>query len=63
MCEATTDDAYFCLSNEWGTDEPSRSIIINDVVFAVRQNLWNFLNEARHPQSRYCYVWPWIYAI
>jgi hypothetical protein len=52
---------YHCLSYAWGEPEPCRTIMVNGKRFTVRQNLYDFLCEARtsiRPSPRW-----WIDAI
>lgn len=34
---------YVALSYVWGPPQPTRDILVNGQMFAIRQNLWNFL--------------------
>ncbi|OAK94213.1 hypothetical protein IQ06DRAFT_182421, partial [Phaeosphaeriaceae sp. SRC1lsM3a] len=43
----TIEAPYTCLSYRWGAPDPSSSILINGQLFAVRQNLLDFLDMAR----------------
>lgn len=43
----TIEASYMCLSYRWGPPEPSNNILINGQLFAVRQNLLDFLDMAR----------------
>jgi hypothetical protein len=43
---------YTCLSYMWGIDPPSKWIVVNGKKFAVRENLWSFLNVARTKYPR-----------
>jgi hypothetical protein len=47
MIVTTPDDQYTCLSYVWGDDTSGQWILVNGQKFWVRQNLWNFLNQAR----------------
>jgi hypothetical protein len=47
MIVTTPDDQYTCLSYVWGDDTSGQWILVNGQRFWVRQNLWNFLNQAR----------------
>jgi hypothetical protein len=38
-----SEDSYDCLSYRWGNDAPSNRILINDKVYLVRDNLYQFL--------------------
>ncbi|KAH6873337.1 heterokaryon incompatibility protein-domain-containing protein [Alternaria rosae] len=51
---------YTALSYEWGPPQPTKKILLNGEPFIIRENLWNFLNQAR----RYRKSWEfWIDAI
>ena len=39
---------YVCLSYMWGPQAAQKSILIDGRLFRVRDNLWKFLNRARH---------------
>ena len=41
------DDVHTCLSYTWGDEADQQLIKINDKVFRVRQNLYQFLKQAR----------------
>jgi len=59
---ASTASTYLCLSYVWGAEDNCQLILVNDQRFRIRQNLYNFLEEAKqHPQ--WPYVWFWIDAI
>lgn len=53
-------DEYICLSYTWGIDEASNTIPINNQRFLVRDNLRNFLLEARRKRVDHLL---WIDAI
>lgn len=40
--------SYIALSYMWGTDEPTKEILIEDKLFKVRSNLAQFLTRAQH---------------
>lgn len=53
--EMTADGAgpeYTCLSYVWGPETPTRSILINDKSFTVRENLWDFLHANSPPADQ-----------
>lgn len=52
--------SYSCLSYVWGTGPTNRSILINGAFFYVKQNLYDFLERARH---RFTHMLIWIDAI
>lgn len=47
---------YTALSYVWGPPTPSRDIFVNGKPFTVRENLWNFLNQARKEEKN-CPFW------
>jgi hypothetical protein len=47
VTHTTVNWEYACLSYVWGPPEPSRTIVVNDKLFVVRQNLFDFLKNAR----------------
>ena len=47
MWHDTVETTYDCLSYAWGSEENEQNILINDQLFRVRKNLWNFLATAR----------------
>ncbi|KAI4713482.1 hypothetical protein J4E89_000928 [Alternaria sp. Ai002NY15] len=47
ITHATVDAEYICLSYRWGDPDPSSNILIDGKVFAIRQNLFDFLATAR----------------
>jgi hypothetical protein len=49
----TTAATYDCLSYVWGTESAQQTILVNEKVFYVRNNLWNFINVAR---TRYAVI-------
>lgn len=51
---ATTTSSYTCLSYVWGPERPSESgfIELNGESFAVRRNLWDFLEVASSNEAR-----------
>jgi hypothetical protein len=48
MIDTTPDDQYTCLSYVWGDETSGEWILVNGQKFWVRQNLWDFLDRARH---------------
>jgi hypothetical protein len=48
--------AYTCLSYVWGPPTQMRKILINGEPFAVRHNLWDFLDVASRPGPRHSNV-------
>ena len=66
ITHATVDAEYICLSYRWGNPDPSSSILINGKVFAIGQNLFDFLATARenHASSTPASLGPyWIDAM
>ncbi|KAH6858888.1 heterokaryon incompatibility protein-domain-containing protein [Alternaria rosae] len=62
MRHASTTSIYFCLSYVWGADDSCQWILVNGQRFRIRQNLYNFLEEAvQQPQLQP--HWFWIDAI
>lgn len=59
---STIEDSYTCLSYEWGSDEQTNPILINDRLFFVRQNLLDFLHIATR-QPEWQSKWLWIDAL
>jgi len=51
---------YIALSYTWGEPSPTRTIQLNGKPFQVRQNLWDFLVEAR---SRALTIMIWVDAL
>ncbi|KAH8626752.1 heterokaryon incompatibility [Alternaria alternata] len=47
ITHATVGAKYTCLSYRWGDPSPSQDVLIDDKVFTVRQNLFEFLATAR----------------
>ena len=47
---------YTALSYVWGPPTPAREILVNGQPFVVRENLWNFLHQAREDR-RTCALW------
>lgn len=47
---------YTALSYVWGPPTPARDILVNSEPFTVRENLWNFLHQARKDR-RTCAFW------
>jgi len=47
---------YTALSYVWGPPTPAREIFVNGECFTVRENLWNFLHQARKDR-RTCAFW------
>jgi hypothetical protein len=48
QCEithTTTDASYECLSYQWGEKDPRHCILINNKLFTVQQNLFDFLEH------------------
>jgi hypothetical protein len=54
-----TERGWTCLSYTWGTEPPTKEIIINGSSFPVRTNVYNFLREAQ----RQCLTNLWIDSI
>ena len=52
--------SYSCLSYTWGDQSNPREILVNDNVLLVRENLWQFLHQARLSAIM---DWLWIDAI
>ena len=50
---------YVALSYVWGPPQPTRDILVNGQMFAIRQNLWNFL-EMQFETSQTAGVLYWI---
>ena len=49
----TNSAVYTCLSYVWGpASEHTRTILLNDRLFNVRRNLWDFLGTASRTQAR-----------
>ncbi|OBS29629.1 hypothetical protein FPOA_03568 [Fusarium poae] len=53
------EKGWTCLSYTWGTEPPTEEIVINGSSFPVRNNVYNFLKEAR----RQCLTNLWIDSI
>lgn len=49
---ASLDESYVALSYMWGEEAASKIILLNGRPFLVRQNLWDFLHQARLDQAR-----------
>ncbi|KAH7082684.1 heterokaryon incompatibility protein-domain-containing protein, partial [Paraphoma chrysanthemicola] len=65
QCEirhASIYDAYYCLSYVWGPKENLRSIEINNKAYAIRSNLFSFLDNARR-KPHFLQRWLWIDAL
>lgn len=49
---------HVALSYVWGGPTPTRDILINDKIFTIRENLWDFLaGQIKHDRSNRSY---WI---
>jgi hypothetical protein len=59
---ATIDIAYTCLSYVWGAEADGHWIILDGEFFWVRENLWQFLQQARR-KPHICNEWLWIDAL
>jgi hypothetical protein len=46
LTHTTTDAQYSCLSYVWGAEDADHTILINNLPFKVRKNLWEFLSKA-----------------
>jgi hypothetical protein len=62
MVQSIIDADYNCLSYTWGEPTPCHKILVNGKVVYVRQNLVDFLCEARKMESGLS-QWLWIDAI
>jgi len=47
LTHGSTDDEYTCLSYTWGDESTAHPILINDQLFYIRQNLYDFLHVVR----------------
>jgi hypothetical protein len=50
-CPLAEAENYAAVSYAWGDPSQTRSIRINDLDFRVRENIWQFLSQARHNKS------------
>lgn len=56
---ATVDDDYTCLSYVWGPPDKGYPVLINEHLYKVRGNLWDFLLRARRKE----FGWLWVDAL
>lgn len=52
--------SFEALSYVWGKERPYKTILVNDALFSVRLNLWNFLDVSRRQQAN---TWLFVDAI
>lgn len=48
---------YQAISYVWGNEVPVRQIVLNGAVFAIRENLWQFLNMFRTKSDNNSFLW------
>ena len=51
VTHGTVESDYACLSYRWGPPMPSQEILINDKIFLVRKNLFDFLDMVREQRT------------
>ena len=51
---------YTCLSYVWGSSPADHTIFVNDRLFAIRKNLYDYLERVQRSRSR---RWLWVDAI
>jgi len=51
VTHGTVDSNYACLSYRWGSPMPSQEVLINDKIFLVRKNLFDFLDMVREQRT------------
>jgi hypothetical protein len=59
MRDATVYDGYTCLSYVWGPPDDGYPVVINERLYRVRENLFDFLQHARKKN----FGWLWIDAL